>query len=77
MACQGALDYDGNYWRIVKAVRQAKGKGATIINVPELAVTGYGCLDHFLEGDLYVGSKFQVVVVYFILTKSGISIRGK
>lgn len=57
MTCQGALDYDGNYWRIVDAIRQAKGRGATIINVPELAVTGYGCLDHFLEGDLYVRPK--------------------
>lgn len=77
MICQGALDYDGNYWRIFDAIQDAKRKGATIINVPELAVTGYGCLDHFLEGDLYVVSKFQVVFLCFILTESGIFIRGK
>ena len=52
--CQGALDYDGNLRRIGEAIQQAKSRGATILNVPELAITGYGCLDHFLEGDLYV-----------------------
>ena len=54
MIYQGALNYDGNLGRIVEAVREAKRRGAKIINVPELAITGYGCLDHFLEGDLYV-----------------------
>ena len=53
----GALDYDGNMRRILKAIELARDKGAKILNVPELAITGYGCLDHFLEGDLYARSK--------------------
>lgn len=63
MIYQGALDYDGNLQRILQAIRQAKSRGARIINVPELAVTGYGCLDHFLEGDLYVWSRYWIYVI--------------
>jgi NAD+ synthase (glutamine-hydrolysing) len=35
----------------LESIRQAKAQGATLRTGPELEVSGYGCLDHFLEGD--------------------------
>ena len=37
-------------------MRQAKAAGATLRVGPELEITGYGCLDHFLESDTYLHS---------------------
>ncbi|KAJ3551159.1 hypothetical protein NM688_g4877 [Phlebia brevispora] len=37
--------------RILESIRIAKSRGATMRVGPELEITGYGCLDHFLEGD--------------------------
>ncbi|KAL9084001.1 MAG: hypothetical protein Q9165_008277 [Trypethelium subeluteriae] len=48
---QWALDYTGNLGRIKDAVRQARAKGAGILLTPELSISGYGLLDHFLELD--------------------------
>ncbi|KAI0825506.1 glutamine-dependent NAD(+) synthetase with GAT domain-containing protein [Irpex lacteus] len=48
---QWALDFDGNLERILESIRIAKERGATLRVGPELEITGYGCLDHFLEGD--------------------------
>ncbi|KAG0167386.1 glutamine-dependent NAD(+) synthetase [Apophysomyces sp. BC1034] len=53
---QWALDFDGNLQRILESIRLAKAKGATLRVGPELEVTGYGCYDHFLEGDTYLHS---------------------
>ncbi|KAI9883270.1 MAG: glutamine-dependent NAD(+) synthetase [Watsoniomyces obsoletus] len=50
---QWALDFDGNKDRIIESIRQAKSAGASLRVGPELEITGYGCLDHFLELDLY------------------------
>ncbi len=50
---QWALDFDGNKDRIIESIRQAKAAGASLRVGPELEITGYGCLDHFLELDLY------------------------
>ena len=44
---QTPLDWHGNMSHIRSAVRQAKSRGARIICLPELAVTGYGCEDMF------------------------------
>ncbi|KAH9951184.1 glutamine-dependent NAD(+) synthetase with GAT domain-containing protein [Amylocystis lapponica] len=41
----------GNLERILASIRIAKERGATLRVGPELEITGYGCLDHFLEGD--------------------------
>lgn len=38
------------------AILQAKGAGAKLILTPELSIPGYGLLDHWLEGDVYVHS---------------------
>ncbi|THH05396.1 hypothetical protein EW145_g4824 [Phellinidium pouzarii] len=48
---QWALDFEGNYERILQSIRVAKERGATLRVGPELEIPGYGCLDHFLEGD--------------------------
>ncbi|KAK9448379.1 uncharacterized protein V1518DRAFT_375002 [Limtongia smithiae] len=51
---QWALDWEGNLDRIVQSIVQAKAAGSTLRVGPELEITGYGCLDHFLEGDTYL-----------------------
>ncbi|KAK3210283.1 hypothetical protein GRF29_44g2234228 [Pseudopithomyces chartarum] len=53
---QWALDFTGNKDRIVESIRIAKSKGAKLRVGPELEISGYGCLDHFLEGEVYENS---------------------
>ncbi|KZS94636.1 glutamine-dependent NAD synthetase with GAT domain-containing protein [Sistotremastrum niveocremeum HHB9708] len=53
---QWALDFDGNLERILSSIRIAKERGATLRVGPELEIPGYGCLDHFLEGDTVLHS---------------------
>ncbi|KAL1710864.1 hypothetical protein EV121DRAFT_251128 [Schizophyllum commune] len=48
---QWALDFEGNLERILTSIRIAKERGATMRVGPELEIPGYGCYDHFLEGD--------------------------
>ncbi|KAK6704934.1 glutamine-dependent NAD(+) synthetase [Fusarium graminearum] len=50
---QWVLDWEGNLGRIRKSIILAKEAGATLRTGPELEITGYGCLDHFLEADVY------------------------
>jgi len=38
--------------RILESIVVAKSRGATVRVGPELEIPGYGCLDHFLEGEL-------------------------
>jgi NAD+ synthase (glutamine-hydrolysing) len=44
---QTPLDWDGNRDRIVAAIRSARDQGVSILCLPELCVTGYGCEDSF------------------------------
>ena len=44
---QTPLDWDGNRDRIVAAIAAARDAGASILCLPELAITGYGCDDAF------------------------------
>lgn len=53
---QWALDFEGNLQRILASITQAKAKGARLRVGPELEVPGYGCFDHFLEGDTVLHS---------------------
>ncbi|KAI1366300.1 glutamine-dependent NAD(+) synthetase [Xylaria arbuscula] len=53
---QWALDFEGNLRRIKQSIREAKDEGATLRVGPELEITGYGCLDHFLENEVYENS---------------------
>ncbi|KAL7418938.1 glutamine-dependent NAD(+) synthetase [Cryptotrichosporon argae] len=53
---QWSLDFTGNCERILASIAIAKARGAMLRVGPELEVTGYGCLDHFLEGDTILHS---------------------
>ncbi|KAG6292087.1 glutamine-dependent NAD(+) synthetase [Claviceps purpurea] len=53
---QWALDYENNLRRIKQSIHDAKDAGATLRVGPELEITGYGCLDHFLENEVYENS---------------------
>ncbi|KAL8670480.1 MAG: hypothetical protein Q9168_004989 [Polycauliona sp. 1 TL-2023] len=53
---QWALDFSGNARRIKESIVKAKAAGAALRVGPELEITGYGCLDHFLEGDIFLHS---------------------
>ncbi|CAG8450327.1 7364_t:CDS:10 [Ambispora leptoticha] len=53
---QWALDFEGNLKRILESIKIAKERGAKLRVGPELEITGYGCFDHFLEGDTYLHS---------------------
>jgi len=41
------LDWEGNRARIVRAIAQARAQGVTLLCLPELCITGYGCEDAF------------------------------
>jgi NAD+ synthase (glutamine-hydrolysing) len=44
---QTPLDWQGNKDRIVAAIDEARKQGASILCLPELCITGYGCEDTF------------------------------
>jgi NAD+ synthase (glutamine-hydrolysing) len=44
---QVPLDWKGNESRMREAIRQAKKEAATVLCLPELCLTGYGCEDAF------------------------------
>ncbi len=46
---QTPLDWDGNFDRIVRAMRVARADGVGVVCLPELCITGYGCEDMFLS----------------------------
>ncbi len=41
------LDWEGNRARILRAISEARAQGITLLCLPELCVTGYGCEDAF------------------------------
>ncbi|XP_067946832.1 glutamine-dependent NAD(+) synthetase-like [Watersipora subatra] len=53
---QWAMDFQGNFQRIMQSIKEAKELGARYRLGPELEVTGYGCGDHFLEPDTFLHS---------------------
>ncbi|KAI9017590.1 hypothetical protein BC832DRAFT_572628 [Gaertneriomyces semiglobifer] len=53
---QWALDFQGNFERILESIKQARVAGASYRLGPELEISGYGCNDHFYEGDTYLHS---------------------
>ena len=46
------LDWTGNRRRILEAISKAREAEATVLCLPELAITGYGCEDHFLSHEV-------------------------
>ncbi len=49
---QTPLDWDGNRARLVRAITEARTAGVTLLCLPELAITGYGCEDTFFMPSL-------------------------
>lgn len=49
MVNQTPMDWEGNRINLINAIFQARVAGATILCLPELAITGYGCEDAFLS----------------------------
>ncbi|MFM8951682.1 MAG: NAD(+) synthase [Planctomycetaceae bacterium] len=46
---QTPLDWDGNRDRIIAAIAAARAAGVSILCLPELCISGYGCEDAFLS----------------------------
>ncbi len=49
---QTPLDWTGNQRRIEEVVRKARAEGVSLLLLPELCTTGYGCEDAFLGTDV-------------------------
>lgn len=45
---QTPLDWDGNLRRILAVIEEARKQGVSLLCLPELAITGYGCEDAFM-----------------------------
>ena len=45
---QTPLDWEGNRDRVISAIREAKQNRVSVLCLPELCLTGYGCEDAFL-----------------------------
>lgn len=58
---QWAMDFEGNKTRIVNSIQEARSQGAAYRVGPELEIPGYGCADHFYEGDTILHS-FEVIL---------------
>jgi NAD+ synthase (glutamine-hydrolysing) len=50
---QTPLDWDGNARNIVLAIEHARALGVTVLCLPELCITGYGCEDAFLSASTH------------------------
>ncbi|MDE0860931.1 MAG: NAD(+) synthase [Akkermansiaceae bacterium] len=46
------LDWAGNRRRILEAISKAREADVSVLCLPELAITGYGCEDHFLSHEV-------------------------
>ncbi len=46
---QTPLDWDGNRARIERAIAEARAAGASLLCLPEMCISGYGCEDAFLS----------------------------
>lgn len=46
---QTPLDWDGNRAHIIAAIEEARAEGVSVLCLPELCISGYGCEDAFLS----------------------------
>lgn len=58
---QTPLDWDGNRDRIVRAIDQAKQREISVLCLPELCISGYGCEDAFYSPGVHEMS-FRVLL---------------
>ena len=49
---QTPMDWSGNRRRILECISQARESEVSILCLPELAITGYGCEDQFLSHEV-------------------------
>ena len=49
---QTPFDWDGNQAHILEAIRLARADDVTVLCLPEMAITGYGCEDAFFSPGL-------------------------
>lgn len=47
------MAWEHNFTNIVRAIEEARELGVTLLVLPELSLTGYGCEDNFLSPDLH------------------------
>lgn len=50
---QTPLDWNGNRDRILSAIAEARAAGASLLCLPELCISGYGCEDAFFSAGLH------------------------
>ncbi|MDX2304194.1 MAG: NAD(+) synthase [Microscillaceae bacterium] len=50
---QTPLDWEGNKQNIIRAIRDAKQQQVSLLCLPELCISGYGCEDAFYAPDLH------------------------
>ena len=67
---QTPLDWAGNYDRIVSALQGARKENASVICLPELCISGYGCEDMFLAP--WVSEKAWVVLESIVPHSKGL-----
>lgn len=60
---QTPLDWSGNLQRIVGAIQAAREQQSSILCLPELCVTGYGCEDAFQSSDVQQRSFQQLAEI--------------
>lgn len=60
---QTPLDWDGNKDRLVAVLRAAKAAGVSVLCLPEMCISGYGCEDAFMG----IGTQAQAHRVLFEL----------
>ena len=50
---QTPFDWESNKTNILKAIELAKSENVSILCLPELCISGYGCEDTFLSANLH------------------------
>ncbi|NIK72632.1 NAD+ synthase (glutamine-hydrolysing) [Thermonema lapsum] len=50
---QTPLDWEGNFQRLVGAIEQARTQGVSLLCLPELCISGYGCEDAFFAPNTF------------------------
>ena len=54
---QTPLDWDGNQARLVAAIRAGRAAGASVLCLPEMCISGYGCEDAFMSAGVLAESQ--------------------
>lgn len=69
---QTPFDWDGNKARILAAIDEARRQGASVLCLPELCITGYGCEDEFQSPGLQATA--QQVLMEIVPATKGLAV---